>query len=72
MSKDRFVSKNNLLKIPIEYNVDSFKKRKSDATKLICAVRNFYKHQNLVDDGFDPMDETNPIVARRKQIKDTL
>ena len=45
LSKDKLVSSQNVLKTPIEYNLDQFKMQKSDATKLFCAVRNYYKHQ---------------------------
>ena len=44
MAKDRLVSSHNILKVPIEYEIGSLKPQQADATKLICAVRNFYKH----------------------------
>lgn len=44
LCKERLVSSQNVLKIPIEYNLDQFKMQRSDATKLFCAVRNYYKH----------------------------
>ena len=44
LAKDKIISSQNILKVPIEYEIGHLKPQKSDASKLICAVRNFYKH----------------------------
>ena len=49
LSNDRLVSSNNVLKVPIEYDIQKFKRQKSDASKLICVVRNFYKQREAMD-----------------------
>ena len=49
LAKDKMTISQNILKVPIEYNIGHLKPQKSDATKLICAVRNFYKHQEAIE-----------------------
>jgi len=43
LSKDSLISSQNILKIPIEYDIQGLKRKTQDATKLFCAVRNFYE-----------------------------
>ena len=49
MSRDKLVSTQNILETPIEYDIEGLKPQKSDASKLICAVRNFYRHQDAIE-----------------------
>ena len=74
LSKDTLVSLENFLKTPIEYDVDHFKMQKSDTSKLICAVRNFYRHQdslNEIAQGTSPSSE-NKNVRMRREIQSKL
>ena len=49
LSKDRLVSSRNILQVPIEYDIQGLKRKTQDATKLFCAIRNFYEHQETMD-----------------------
>ena len=77
IAKEKMVSLQNFLKTPIEYDVDEFKMQKQDASKLICAVRNYYRHQEALEDierGLHPS-ETLPLSAnqwQRRKIKQEL
>ena len=67
-------SSHNILKVPIQYNIGRLKQKKQDPSKLVCAVRNFYDHQEAietVENGKHP-DDVNQNVRARRKIKEHL
>ena len=43
VAKNEFESSENILEVPITYDLNGLKVRKSDANKLLVAVRNFHR-----------------------------
>ena len=43
VAKDRFKSSENILEVPITYDLHGLKVRRSDADKLLMAVHNFHR-----------------------------
>ena len=43
VAKNEFESSENILEVPITYDLNGLKVRKSDANKLLLAVRNFHR-----------------------------
>ena len=56
VAKDKFQSSENILEVPVTYDLNGLKVQKSDANKLLMAIQNYYRDGERLDQYKDEMD----------------